>query len=213
MASLGSEFVFVFSHCTKVDVAIGSLGSQPCDVELSVHDASGQRLVDKTFAGLGENRAVTTRGDPAVDNLARFGGVNIPGLVRIRSTSGTGALVASALCIGRGICSCSQLMPVTKAASVHFVSPLAIGQQLLVLLTNPYDGTAEVEIAASPSDGRFARVQGLLQVKRHQVAVSEDVFAQGKPSVLRIRSLNGVPVLSWVLGIGWNRSELYPLHP
>ena len=210
MASFGNEFVFVFSHCTKVDVAVGSLGSEVCDVDLSVRNASGDLLVTKCFPKLTENQAFTTRGDAELDNLARFTGVNIPGLVHI--ASGSSALVASALCIGRGICSCSQLLPLSEAASVHFVSPVAIGQQLLVLLTNPYDGTAQVEICASPQGGSFSKVQDLVSVGRHQVVISEDVFGLGKPAVLRVRSMNGIPVLAWALGIGWNRSELYPLH-
>lgn len=213
MASFGNEFVFVFSHCTKVDAAIGSLGSEPCDVDLSVHSGTGELLARKSYRKLAENQSVTTRGDPEVDNLARFTGVNIPGLVHIVSHSGASALVASALCIGRGICSCSQLLPLPKAASVHFASPVAIGQQLLVLLTNPYDGTAQVEIGASPGGGPFRPVQDLILVNRHQVVISEDVFSLGKPAVLRIRSMNSIPVLAWVLGVGWNRSELYPLHP
>lgn len=213
MSSFGNEFVFIYSHCTKVDVAIGSLGTEPCDVVLKVQNSMGEVIKQKTFEGLEENTAITTRGDPDMDNLVRFTGVNIPGLVRINATSGASALVASSLCIGRGICSCSQLLPLPKAASVHFVSPVAIGQQLFVLVTNPYDGLAQVEICASARGRGFSKVSEPLSVGRHQVVVSEDVFALGKPSVLRIRSMNGIPVLAWVLGIGWNRSELFPLHP
>jgi hypothetical protein len=155
---------------------------------------------------------VTTRRDPKSDNLARFVGAHMGGLVSIRGDPNA-LLTASSLCIGPGLTSCALLRPVQAAAGAVLQAPVAIGRSFLVLLANPHDAQARVRLEVAPSGEPFSALQDPIALKRHQLVVSEDAFVLGQPALVRVVSETGVPVLAWGLGVGEQRSELYPLYP
>ena len=74
MLSVGREFYFPFSHCTRVDLAFAQVGNLPTDVEITVHDAGGTPVHTRHFLAVSERTVVTTRHDAKSDNLARFVG-------------------------------------------------------------------------------------------------------------------------------------------
>lgn len=212
MPVLGQQFFFPFSHATRVDVAFGHLGSVPIEVELAVYSAHGEVVHRRRFLDVVPRGSHTTRHDAKSDNLARYVGANLPGFVEIRGEP-EALLTASSLVIGKGMTSCSLLRPVQVAAGSLFMAPVAIGRAFHLLLANPSAAEARVRVDVAPSGEEFSPLQEPVLLDRFQVAVTEDAFAVGKPAMVRAMSDNGVPILAWGLGLGTDRSELYPLCP
>lgn len=209
---LGQQFFFPFSHCTRVDTAFAHLGAEPTEVEITVYSAQGEVVHRRRFLDVAPHGCMTTRHDAKSDNLARFVGSNLPGLVELRGEP-EALLTASSLSIGKGMTSCSLLRPIQVDVGPMLMAPIAIGRDFHLLLANPFATEARILVEVAPSGEAYTPLQDPLVLRRHQVAVTEDAFALGKPAVLRATSLTGVPIQAWGLGVGANRSELYPLHP
>lgn len=212
MPTLGRQFYFPFSHATRVDVAVAHLGDSPTAVEICVYRPDGERVHRRRLMDVPSHGTLTTRRDPKSDNLARFVGPHMGGLVSVRGDYNA-LLTASSLCIGKGLTSCALLRPVQAAAGAVLQAPVAVGRSFLVLVANPHDARARVRVEVAPSGEPFSLLQDPLLLSRHQVAVSEDAFTLGQPAIVRVVSESGVPVLAWGLGVGTDRSELYPLYP
>jgi len=210
--TIGRQFYFPFSHSTRVDVAVAHLGDSPTGVEICVYRPDGERVHRRRLMDVPSHGAVTTRKDPKSDNLARFVGPHMGGLVSIRGDHNA-LLTASSLCIGKGLTSCALLRPLQAAAGAVLQAPVAIGRSFLVLVANPHDTRARVRVEVAPSGEPFSSLQEPLQLGRHQLALSEDAFSIGQPGIVRVVSETGVPILVWGLGVGAERSELYPLYP
>jgi len=208
---LGQQFFFPFSHCTRVDLAFGHVGSASTEVELTVYSAKGEVVHRRRFLDVPPRGCHTTRHDAKSDNLARFVGANLPGLVELRGEADA-LLTASSLVIGKGMTSCALLRPVQVAAGSQFLAPIAIGRAFHLLVANPFAAEALVQVELAPSGEEFAPLQPPILLARNQVAVTEDAFAVGKPAIVRATSVPGVPILVWGLGLGVDRSELYPLY-
>ncbi len=211
MPVLGRTFFFPFSHATRADALFTHLGNEVTDVEVEVYGAQGEQVLCRRFMDVPERGSVTTRGDAKADNLARFVGANMVGLVAVRGARNS-LLTASALLIGKGLTSCALLRPVAYAVGSQIHATIAIGDKFHMLLANPYATDAQVSVEVAVSGGPFRSLQGPIRLSRNQVKMTEDAFAVGKPSVVRVRCETGAPILAWGLGIGGNRSELYPLY-
>ena len=212
MSVLGKQFYFPFAYSTRVDVAFSHLGDEETDVEVTVFDGRGNQVHARRFQDVPQRGSRTSRSDAKADNLSRFVGANLCGLVAIEG--GPNALLtASSLVIGKGMTSCALLRPVCAAAGVQMIAPVAIGKQFYLLLANPFVAEIHVAVEAAPEGDSFRALQPPVALGPHQVVTSEDVFALGKPAVVRASCIEGTPFIAWALGIGANRSELYPLHP
>lgn len=211
MPVLGQQFFFPFSHATRVDLAFGHLGNAPTEVEVTVYSARGEVAHRRRFLDVPPRGSVTTRHDAKSDNLARFVGANLPGLVELRGEPDT-LLTASSLIIGKGLTSCALLRPVQVAAGAQFLAPIAIGRAFHLLVANPFAAEALVRVEMAPSGEDFSPLQEPIPLARNQVALTDDAFLVGKPAIIRATSVQGVPLLVWGLGLGVDRSELYPLY-
>jgi hypothetical protein len=211
MPMLGREFGFAFSHSTRVDLAFGHLGSEPAEVELRVHDDHGVLVYERRFLDVPGQGAVSTRHDSKADNLARFVGANLAGYVTLRGSENA-LLSASYLCIGKGITCCAVLPPLALAARTQIITPIAMGQQFLLVLANPYATEAQVSVEVAAAGEPFRPLQDPLDLPHRHVRLTEDAMALGKPAIVKLSTRAGAPILAWGLGIGRYRSELYPLH-
>ncbi|MDY0000175.1 MAG: hypothetical protein RBU30_02655 [Polyangia bacterium] len=212
MSVLGQQFFFPFSHATRVDLAFGHLGSASTEVEVAVFTARGEVAHRRRFLDVFPRGCVTTRHDAKSDNLARFVGPNLPGLVELRGGPES-LLTASSLVIGKGLTACSLLRPVQASAGSQFFLPIAIGRAFHLLLASPFAAETLVKVEVAPSGEDFVPLQEPLRLGQYQVAVTEDAFVVAKPAVVRATSAGGEPILAWGLGLGADRSELYPLCP
>jgi hypothetical protein len=209
---LGRQFFFPFSHSTRVDAAVGHLGEVPTEVELTVFNPAGTVVHRRRLLDLPPRGCVTTRHDPKSDNLARFVGANMAGLVAIRGQPNA-LLTASSLCIGKGLTSCAVLRPIQAAAGSLMHAPVAIGRTFHLLLANPYEAELRLRVAVAPSGEPFEPLQDPIVLGQYQVALTEDTFVMGRPALVRASSESGVPFMAWGLGVGTDRSELYPIYP
>lgn len=211
MPVLGRTFYFPFSHTTRVDAMFTHLGNEVTDVEVEVYDSRGEQVLCRRFMDVPERGSITTRGDAKSDNLSRFVGSNMVGLVSVQGARNA-LLTASALIIGKGMTSCALLRPLSYAVGMQLYATIAIGDKFHVLLSNPYAAEVQVTVEVAPSGEPYRSLQEPITLGRNQVVMTEDAFRLGKPSVVRISCDSGTPILAWGLGIGGNRTELYPLY-
>lgn len=211
MPVLGRTFYFPFSHTTRADALFTHLGNEVTDVEVEVYDGRGTQVLCRRFMDVPQLGSVTTRGDAKSDNLARFVGANMVGLVSVQGARNA-LLTASAMIIGKGLTSCALLRPLSYAVGTQMHATIAIGDKFHVLVANPYATEVQAKIEVAPSGGAYRLLQDPITLGRNQVKMTEDAFEQGKPSVVRICCDSGTPILAWGLGIGGNRTELYPLY-
>ncbi len=211
MPVLGRTFYFPFSHTTRVDALFTHLGNEVTDVEVEVYDGRGKQVLCRRFMDVPERGSITTRGDAKSDNLARFVGANMVGLVAVQGARNA-LLTASALIIGKGMTSCALLRPLAYAVGTQMHATIAIGDKFHVLLANPYATEVSAMVEVAVHGERYQQLQEPITLGRNQVRMTEDTFTLGKPSVVRIACDSGTPILAWGLGIGGNRSELYPLY-
>jgi len=211
MPVLGRTFYFPFSHTTRVDALFTHLGNEVTDVEVVVYDNRGKQVLCRRFMDVPERGSVTTRGDAKSDNLSRFVGSNMMGLVSVQGARNS-LLTSSALIIGKGMTSCALLRPVAYAVGTQLHATIAIGYKFHLLLANPYAAEVRAMVEVAPSGEPYQSLQEPVTLGRNQVVMTEDAFRLGKPSVVRISCDSGTPILAWGLGIGGNRTELYPLY-
>jgi hypothetical protein len=211
MPVLGRTFYFPFSHSTRADALFSHLGNEVTDVEVEVYDGRGEQVLCRRFLDVPERGSITTRGDAKSDNLSRFVGANMVGLVSVQGARNA-LLTASALILGKGMTSCALLRPLSYAVGTQMHATVAIGDKFHLLLANPYAAEVQVTVEVAPSGEAYRPLQDPIGLGRNQVVLTEDAFALGKPSVVRICCDSGTPILAWGLGIGGNRTELYPLY-
>ncbi len=212
MPTLGRQFFFPFSHATRVDAAFAHLGEEPTAVEITVYNPSGEVVHRRRLMDLPPRGAVATRHDAKSDNLARFVGANMSGLVAIRGEANA-LLTASSLVIGKGLTSSALLRPLQAAAGAQLQAPIAVGRTFHLLLANPYAAELRLQVEVAPSGEPFAELQAPIVLSQHQVALTEDALCKGRPGIIRVRSDSGIPFLAWALGVGTDRSALYPIYP
>lgn len=211
MPVLGRTFYFPFSHTTRADALFTHLGNEVTDVEVEVYDGRGAQVLCRRFMDVPQLGSVTTRGDAKADNLARFVGANMVGLVSVQGARNA-LLTASAMIIGKGLTSCALLRPLSYAVGTQMHATIAIGEKFHVLVANPYATEVQATVEIAPSGESYRLLQDPITLGRNQVKMTEDAFERGKPSVVRICCDSGTPILAWALGIGGNRTELYPLY-
>jgi hypothetical protein len=211
MPVLGRTFYFPFSHTTRVDALFTHLGNEVTDVEVEVFDSHGDQVLCRRFMDVPERGSITTRGDAKSDNLSRFVGSNMVGLVSVQGARNA-LLTASALIIGKGMTSCALLRPLAYAVGTQLHATIGIGDKFHLLLANPYASEVRATVEVAPSGEPYRTLQDPISLGRHQVVMTEDAFGLGRPSVVRVCCDSGTPILAWGLGIGGNRSELYPLY-
>jgi len=211
MTALGRQFYFPFSHCTRVDVMFSHLGDELTDVEVEVFNRHGQTVQNRRFLDVPERGTIMTREDAKADNLSRSVGANMVGLVSIRGASNA-LLTATAMIIGKGMTSCALLRPLAMAVGTQMHATVAVGDNFHVLLANPYAAEASISVEVAIDGARFELLQDPIRLARHQVALTEDVLTVGRPAAVRLACTRSTPFLAWGLGIGGNRTELYPLN-
>ncbi|MFH2005909.1 MAG: hypothetical protein ABI333_04890 [bacterium] len=211
MTALGREFFFPFSHCTRVDVMFSHLGDELTDVEVEVFNQHGEPVQSRRFLDVPERGSITTREDAKADNLSRAVGANMIGLVSIHGASNA-LLSATALIIGKGMTSCALLRPLPMAVGTQLHATVAIGDKFHVLLANPHAAEAVISVEVAVDGARFELLQDPIRLGRNHVALTEDVLGVGRPVAVRLACARSTPFLAWGLGIGGNRTELYPLN-